>query len=127
MKTFATTLTLLALLFIGGSYANAQSFSNADLQQLREERSITLFNLQNKSDIAKEKAMGETYTMNVENADLDNKRNEVEIVKDASFPKFAETNNPQKGAWEYAQAKQAWVDAHPEQYAAMMNTPVSNQ
>ena len=58
--------------------------------------------------------------MNVEKADLENKRREVQIVEDATFPKYVEMNNAQKASWEYAQAKKAWVQANPDKYTAMM-------
>lgn len=119
MKTLIATI--FALFFtITLVSAQSTSLSTAEVQQLREERSVAIFNQQNKHDIAKQKAMGETYELNVEKADLENKRHEVQIVEDASFPKYAEMNNSQKASWEYAQAKKAWIEANPTKYAEMM-------
>ena len=129
MKTLVSIITLLTLLFIGGLSLNAQTstqLSSSEIEQLREERTITLFNMQNKHDIAKQKAMGETFSLNEEKADLENKRREVQIVDEASFPKYVEMNNSQKAAWEYAQAKKAWVEANPAKYAEMMSGAATN-
>jgi hypothetical protein len=123
MKAPAKLLSLLILLLIGVSFASAQTtnhLSSTEIEQLREERTIAIFNLQNKHDLDKMKAMEATTSLVAEKADLSNKRHEIQIVDDATFPKYVEMNDQQKGSWEYAQAKKAWVEANPEKYQAMM-------
>lgn len=125
MKTLlAITATLL--LTITMVFGQSSNLSTSEIETLREERSVALFNMQNKHDIQKQKAMGETFKMNVEKADLENKRNEIEIVNDATFPKYAEMNNSQKAAWEYEKAKKEWVAANPDKYASMMANASTN-
>lgn len=120
MKTLATITSLLTLLFISVSFASAQSLTPSEIEQLREERAVYIFNKSNEHDIKKQGEMVH-LTVVAEKADLQNKRREVSVVNDPSFPKFAETNDPQKGSWEYAQAKKAWIAANPDKYESMMN------
>ena len=123
MKTPAKLLSLLLLLLLGVSFASAQNsttLSSSEIEQLREERSVYLFNMQNKHDINKQKAMDGNVSLVAEQADLQNKRREIKIIDDVTFPKYVETNDLQKGSWEYAQNKKAWIEANPEKYQAMM-------
>ena len=126
MKTLATIFTFL-LLLLSVSIVSAQnsSLSNADIEQLREERAVYIFNKSNKHDIEKQNKMVQLEVV-AEKADLDNKRREVKVVNEPTFPKYNETNDPQKGSWEYAQAKKEWIAANPEKYEAMMNRASSN-
>ena len=126
MKKLAT-ITALFTLLLSASFVSAQNadLSNSDIESLREERAVYVFNKQNKHDIEKQGEMVK-LTVVAEKADLQTKRREVQVVNDPSFPKFAETNDPQKGSWEYAQAKKEWIAANPEKYQAMMNGASSN-
>lgn len=122
MKALSLLTASLFLLLLSFGMVSAQTSSNLsteDISQLREERSVYLFNMQNKHDIEKQKNMGEAYEANVEKADLNNKRREIQIVEDSTFPKYVEMNDAQKASWEYAQAKKAWIAANPEGYAAL--------
>lgn len=121
MKTFASILALLTILLFCGSALSAQTISQEELTQLKEERTVALFNMQNKHDIQKQKEMVKLNAAQTEKADLQNKRREVQVVNDPIFPKLIESNDPNKASWEYAQAKQQWVNANPEKYTAMMN------
>ena len=121
MKTLVTIFSLLALLLsVSFVSAQSQSLSPSDIEQIREERALYIFNKMNEHDIQKQDEMVHLDVIS-EKADLQNKRREIQIVNDPTFPKMAETNDPQKGSWEYAQAKKDWIAANPEKYKAMMN------
>lgn len=124
MKSLLTIVTLL-LLLLSVSLASAQTFNPSDLESLREERAVYLFNKNNAHDIAKQKEMVQ-FSVVSEKADLDNKRREIQIVNDESFPKMVEMNNVQKAAWEYEQAKKAWVSANRQKYENMMSGTSTN-
>lgn len=126
MKTLLSLTTFL-LVLLSTTFVSAQSLSSSEIDKLREERAVYLFEMQNHFDLSKEKNMQESHRSVAEKADLRTKRREIQIVDEPSYPKMIETNDLQQGSWEYDQAKQAWIAEHPEKYTSLMQRPVGSQ
>ena len=115
------SIAAMALLFCFGLSVNAQDRSNSSkserfqLMELQQEAADA--GAVNKQAVEALKQLDQNDAASVKNA------NAGTAVNATGFPQLRNTGNAQQDASDYRSEKEAWITAHPNEYAKMSKQP----